>query len=221
MSDAATDIGGTDTGTGTATATPPITGAQAQNSLDPGFAASAASADPGQGSMSTGSTNPPPPTNEWLADVSGYTDEGINMPDGMELDDKVAEALSGTCKKMGLSQKAFSTIINEVAPVLEAREKAALDEFRTANLEQFRRDPEIGGARARATMDVANKAYMRLCPEPARKLLEQTGLNCHPDLIRMFYQLGKQISADSAPRSGTGQSGDPLARFFNNSKMNS
>lgn len=211
MSDAATP----DLSTGDSGASAPATAATPNLSVQEGAGNAAPSAIP----PAQAGTNQPQ-ANEWIGDVQSYTDDGITMPEGVELHDDVAEALSSTCKKMGLSQKAFSTIINDMVPVLEAREQAALNEFRQSNLEQFRNDPEIGGAKVHETMKVANKAYMSLCPEPARKLLEQTGLNCHPDLIRMFYQLGRQISADSAPRGGGTQGGDPLARFFNKSKMN-
>lgn len=162
--------------------------------------------------------------NEWVGapdEGTGYTSDGIQAPDGMEIDDNVAEALAGACAEMGLSQKSFANIINKVGPVLQQSQKAALKQFRSDNLNTFANDPELGGSKAQANIETAKKAYQKWCPADAQDILVKSGLDTHPGIIRMFYNIAQAMSDDTAPRGNGGASGEAsLARFFNNSKMN-
>lgn len=161
------------------------------------------------------------PSKDWFgAPTDGYTSDGINMPEGYELDQNVAENLAGVCQEMGLSQKAFSQIVNKMTPVLEAQQTAAVEQFRQNNLKAFYADKQIGGANAKATLEQANKAYMNLVPEGLQDIFKRSGLNTHPEMIRMFHSISQRLSDDKVVRGGRASEAPSLANFFNNSKMN-
>lgn len=162
------------------------------------------------------------PSKDWFgAPADGYTSDGIEMPEGYELDSKVAENLAGVCHEMGLSQKAFSQIVNKMTPVLEQQQQAAIESFKEANLKAFYEDKELGGVKAKETIESANKAYTSLVPKGLQDIFRQTGLNTHPDMIRMFHSISQKMSDDSVVRGGRSAAERPsLANFFNNSKMN-
>ena len=162
------------------------------------------------------------PQNEWLgAPEKGYTADGFDLPEGYEVDDTTAEGLAGVCKDLGLSQKAFATIINRMTPVLEQAQREQVATIKQNNLRAFAADKELGGSKAKQTIAQARTAYEKYCPEECRQILNKLGLDAHPGMIKMFYQLSQLLSDDVTPRSAGGASnGYDLAKFFNNSKMN-
>ena len=58
-------------------------------------------------------------------------------------------------------------------------------------------DREIGGANFERTMRTANIAYSQFADNEVRNLLAQSGLNCHPKVVKMFYDIGKRMQNDS------------------------
>lgn len=159
-------------------------------------------------------------TADWTgAPDNGYTDEGIEMPEGYELDENVAGSLAEACHEMGLSQKAFSNIITKMTPVLEKQQADAIQAFKSENYKAFLADKELGGSRARESLETANAAYKNLVPQDLQDIFARTGLNTHPAMIKMFHSLAKSMSDDTVVRGGRA-GGESLANFFNNSKMN-
>lgn len=159
-------------------------------------------------------------TDDWVgAPDDGYTDEGIEMPEGYELDENVAGSLAEACHEMGLSQKAFSNIITKMTPVLEKQQADAIQAFKSENYKAFLADKELGGSRARESLETANAAYKNLVPQDLQDIFARTGLNTHPAMIKMFHSLAKSMSDDTVVRGGRA-GGESLANFFNNSKMN-
>lgn len=209
MEDAATDVIDTGASAGLDSATPAAEPASAEADST---AAKDASAQAGEVKAQE---------NEWLgAPEGGYNQDGVDVPEGMELDDETCEALAGVCKDLGLSQKSFATIINKVGPVLQAQDNKAIDEFRNNNLKQFAADKELGGAKAKESIRLATTAYEKYCSPALRELFRETGLNTHPDMIKMFYGLAQAISEDTTPRGNGGSHGYDVRQFFKNSNMN-
>lgn len=149
-----------------------------------------------------------------------YSTDGIEMPEGVTLDEGVTGKLGEVCRKLDLSQAAFSSIVKEMTPVLQARQAKQLAQVKAAFLRDLAADPELGGANRKTTMQKANRAYAKFVDADTRKLLEASGLNCHPGMVRLFKRIADQIS-DDAVVSGAASSGkkDPLAGFYDNSNM--
>lgn len=64
---------------------------------------------------------------------------------------------------------------------------------------ESRGDKEFGGAGFAANLAVADKALGRLGSPALRELLKATGLGNHPEIIRVFYQVGKVLPEDRLP----------------------
>lgn len=149
-----------------------------------------------------------------------YSTEGIEMPEGVKLDEGAMIELGKVCRGLNLSQKAFTDIVSKMTPVLQARQQAQLEDLKARFIEAGRSDPELGGARWVSTKAAASKAYAKFADAETRKVLEATGLNCHPGIIRMFKRIQDQISDDAVVRGRPSSKRDPLANFYNNSDMN-
>lgn len=197
-------------------------GAQGLSGQDPEPSASAqglsGEADEG-GEAGEGDGNP---FAESLGAPEGdYSTEGITLPEGMTIDEGTMQELGAVCREHGLSQKVFSSLVEKMSPVLEQRQAERLEGLRRQFLEDGRKDPEIGGARWKETMNSANAAYRKFANADAQKLLQATGLNCHPAIIRMFKNINAQISDDAVMRGrSAGPKKNSLANLYNNSNMN-
>lgn len=150
-----------------------------------------------------------------------YSTEGIQLPEGMKIDEGTMQELGAVCREHGLSQKVFSSLVEKMSPVLEQRQAARLNDLRKQFLDEGRADPDIGGARWKETMTGATAAYRKFASKEAQALLQATGLNCHPAIIRMFRDINNQISDDAVVRGrSVGPKKNSLANLYNNSNMN-
>lgn len=149
-----------------------------------------------------------------------YSTDGIEMPEGVKLDEGAMIELGKVCRGLNLSQKAFTDIVTKMSPVLQARQQAQLEDLKARFIEAGRSDPELGGAKWASTKAAASKAYAKFADAETRKVLEATGLNCHPGIIRMFKRIQDQISDDAVVRGRPSSKRDPLANFYDNSDMN-
>lgn len=215
-----TDVGAAQAATEPASAAP--VGAQGLSGEDPEPSASAqgltGEADEG-GEAGEGDGNP---YAESLGAPEGdYSTEGIQLPEGMTFDEGTLHELGAVCREHGLSQKVFSSIVEKMSPVLEQRQAERLEGLRRQFLEEGRADPEMGGARWKETMSGARAAYRKFASKDAQKLLQATGLDCHPAIIRMFRDINSQISDDAVMRGrSVGPKKNSLANFYDNSRMN-
>jgi hypothetical protein len=57
-------------------------------------------------------------------------------------------------------------------------------------------DQEFGGEKLSENLSVAKKALDAFGTPELRKLLDDSGLGNHPEVIRMMYRAGKAISED-------------------------
>lgn len=202
----------------------PSDGASQQTAVEPAAADSVGSqglsgeADEG-GEAGEGDGNP---FAESLGAPEGdYSTEGITLPEGMTIDEGTMQELGAVCREHGLSQKVFSSLVEKMSPVLEQRQAARLNDLRKQFLDEGRADPDIGGARWKETMTGATAAYRKFASKEAQALLQATGLNCHPAIIRMFRDINSQISDDAVVRGrSVGPKKNSLANLYNNSNMN-
>jgi hypothetical protein len=150
------------------------------------------------------------PKEEVPEDYGDFTDEK-----GVAFSSKDMPEFTAMAKELGLSkdraQKLLMTMVPTVRTKLQTSIKAVNESWKQATLT----DPEIGGANVKANLEVANVAYKKYASPELAKLLKSTGLSMHPDFIRMFYRIGKQIEQDQGVQ-GTGAP-QPKARLFKNS----
>lgn len=126
-------------------------------------------------------------------------------------------------RQLDLSNEAMATLYREVGPLMKLNTESLRTRAMAAGVSATKADPELGGAKFKETITLANKAFNdnRFCNPALRQLLDQAGLVSHPEILRLFKNIGKLTGEGSFPR-GTRQtipSDDPLS-MFPNSKLN-
>lgn len=224
MSDAVSQAAGNTQATGSAQPDAGATGASGAAAA-PAAAAPASSAAPAPSSqqVTEGQTAGDKPA----AGTEGQTQQTaktaaperyeFKAPEGVVLDDTAVAEFSTVAKELGLPQDAAQKVIDKLAPKLaESNAKAMTTAIQNAGAEWAKAtqaDAEIGGEKLKENLAVAQKALERFGTPELRALLSTfdpkgnpkgTGLGNHPDVIRLFYRIGKAISEDR-PVNGTTQ----------------
>ena len=142
----------------------------------------------------------------------------FKAPDGQQFDPEVLKAYEGVARELGLSQEGAQKVLDAVAPKLQEQQQAIIDKAQAQWAESSKADKEFGGEKLKANLAVAKKALDKFGTPELRKLLDDSGLGNHPELIRAFYRAGKAISEDGFV-SGSARSSpnaDPAKRLFPN-----
>ncbi len=140
--------------------------------------------------------------------------EAFSTPEGVDsLDDDVLTTFADTAKELNLSQDKAQSLIDAVTPKMQARQQEAMKAQVQTWANEVASDPEIGGEKLDESVSLARKAY-RMGASPAlQDLLKKSGLDVHPEMVRMFRYFGGRLSEDKVVDGGeapssTAASGD-------------
>lgn len=152
--------------------------------------------------------------------------EGFTAPEGTgELDAPVIEAFQEVAKVCDLSQSQAQAVIDKVAPVLQKRSQEQfvklVKDTQDAWLAASRADKEFAGAKLDENVGKANAVLRTFGTPDLRKLLVQTGLGKHPEIIRFCYRLSQVLSEDQYVQGGkpSGEVADTGVFKYTNSDM--
>jgi hypothetical protein len=120
----------------------------------------------------------------------------FKAPEGTEYDAGILESFTGAAKEAGLSQDAAQKVLERMAPALAARQVDQVQAIHKEWLDASTADKEFGGDKLTENLGVARKALENFGSPDLRKLLDETGLGNHPEVIRFMYRAGKAISED-------------------------
>lgn len=146
----------------------------------------------------------------------------FKAPEGMSWDPAAVKVFGEVSREVGLSQDAAQKVLDKIAPVLAERQSQRIEELKQQTVaswaDQARADKEIGGDKLTANLAIAKKAVERFGTPELSRLLNETGLGNHPELIRAFWKAGQAISEDRfVAGSGNGNvANDPAKRLFPN-----
>lgn len=143
----------------------------------------------------------------------------FTAPEGKEFDAGLTDAFAAVAKDLNLSQDSAQTILSKMAPVLEARQAAQAQAMKSEWLESAKSDAEYGGAKLQENLGVAKKAMDSFANPALVTLLNETGLGSHPEVVRLFYKVGKTISEDRFVANGAqggSAAANPAQRLFPN-----
>lgn len=141
-------------------------------------------------------------------------DYEVKAPEGGVLDPTVMGELGAVAKELNLSPAAVQKLVDRVAPVWQKQGLAHVEKFRKEWTKQSLADKEFGGNGFDANIKAVNKAYTKFTTPELRTLLEESGLNCHPEVIRHFYRLSK-ATEDGRYIKGTGNGSVPSGDIRN------
>lgn len=140
------------------------------------------------------------------------TYEAFAAPEGVELPTAVLDAFQGTARKFNLSQAQAQELLNDMAPVVAKQNSEAINALQKKAVSQWlketQNDKEFGGENLQANLAIAHRAMTKDVATPAlRKLLDDSGLGNHPEVIRWMYRVGKHMTPDNKHLTGAAQTG--------------
>jgi hypothetical protein len=142
----------------------------------------------------------------------------LKNPEGMEIDGDSMSVFKQVAKDLELTQEQAQTMLEKMAPAMNARQAELMSKARDDWRQQATTDKEFGGDQLNANLAVAKKAMDAFGTPELTKLLNESGLGNHPEVIRVFYRAGKAISEDGFVSGQSTQSrvDDPAKRLFPN-----
>jgi hypothetical protein len=143
-------------------------------------------------------------------EVKAVTYGDFKLPEGFKSED-IGEAVT-LAKDLGLTQEQAQKLIDyetkqvEEAKKADAEKKKSYEEgkqkMRQTWYDQVIKDKEIGGDKFKEALPIINKARVAFATPELTSFLETTGLGNHPELVKLFYQIGKRISEDKIHMGG-------------------
>lgn len=139
-----------------------------------------------------------------------------------ELDPEAVSAFVATAKDLGIPQDTAQKLLDRLAPVFVEREYARLDAARTEWETQARADKEFGGDALDANLAVAKKALDTFGTPELREMLRLSGVGSHPEVIRLFYRVGRALAEDNRIVRGDAAADKPslAKRLYTASNLN-
>ena len=120
----------------------------------------------------------------------------FKAPEGVELDANMLGAFSEAAKELKLPQEAAQALIDKMVPAMEANNVAMLDTMRGAWKQQTIADVDLGGPKLAETIATAKRGLEFAGTPALKKLLDDSGLGNHPEVIRAFHKVGAAIGQD-------------------------
>jgi len=141
---------------------------------------------------------------------------------GVTFDAEAFAEVEPVLRELNLSNDAAQALVTayagKVLPLLEKRAGERWDttgaEMRRAWAEEARADPDIGGAKFDETKALARATFTRFgvkADGPFLKLLEESGLGSHPDMLRFVANVGRLTGEATTDSRGGGQQQTRLA----------
>jgi len=123
----------------------------------------------------------------------------LKVPEKSLLDAASVERIASFAKERGLSQEQAQALLerdHENLVSSEVAQKAALDAQSKQWVKDIISDKEIGGEGAKQNIALAHRVIEKFASPVLVQQLRETGLGNHPELIRLFVNVGKLMSDD-------------------------
>jgi len=196
-------------GAGASAADPATQGQGAQGAADP--AAQGAPGQQGQGTEGAKGDGEPQGAPE------AY--EAFKMPEGVQLDEEITTEFQGLAKELNLPQETAQKVADlgaKMADKWAAKQQEQIQAAVADWAKQTQADAEIGGDALGANVTTARKALDTFGTPALRKLLNDSGLGNHPEVIRFTTRVGKAMSEDKVVTGGAGSAKNPAKTLFPN-----
>jgi hypothetical protein len=129
----------------------------------------------------------------------------LSMPEGLTPDEKGLGEWKSTFHRLGLTQDQVAGLADMYFGSPTGNPALAHDALRTFGETELKK--EWGGAFGH-NLAIAGRAIKRVGGPEVFQLLEQTGLNNHPAMVKFWHRLGKDYQEDGA--IPTAQHGGPM-----------
>lgn len=175
--------------------------------------------------LESGAQAEPPQAEPPQADPASQKDDGApEAYEAFEIDGETfkpedVEGFASVAKELNLSQEKAQKMLAAMVPtarkymVNDLSAKAA--EWKAMAMQ----DPEIGGADFAAKQAVAVSAYKQFATPLLREILTASGLGNHPEVLRMFYRVGKTMQQDTGVAGSASAPGNGKRILYPKSNM--
>ncbi len=133
-----------------------------------------------------------------------YDYSGVELPENYCYNEELLNEFNELAGKYNLSQKGANELMSmavKLTKLMGSNFSNALAEQNRQKINKYKQmlasDSEIGGVNLSKVINSANLAYTEFADDEVRKILADTGLNCHPKFVKMFYNIGKKMANDS------------------------
>lgn len=153
----------------------------------------------------------------------------FKAPEGFEINEALASDFTPVLQELKLTQEQADKLVafapRLISESVDAAVNKTLDSIGYGGAkewaEQSRADKEFGGDKLTQNLGVVKAARDQFASPELRKLLETTPLGNHPEIVRLFYRVGKAISPDGYVPSGKAAAATNTAQtIYSKSKMN-
>ena len=146
---------------------------------------------------------------------AGVPDEyTFELPDGMEVDTTMVEALSPAFKELGLTNDQASMLASKYAEQMAAQAEqmnTTLNEQYDAWVNEGKKDREIGHNNWQPSVDLANGVIRKFGnARLVEEAMVSSGVGNHPEMIRFLSRIGKALSDDTLMTGSQTDTGDPV-----------
>jgi hypothetical protein len=128
--------------------------------------------------------------------------EPFTPPEGGALDPAVMDQFAEAARELNLPQDKAQQLIDKMAPAIASRQAEQIQTLRTEWATQATADKEFGGDKLAENLAVAKVAMDKFATPELGKLLEETGLGNHPEVIRFMVRAGKAMAEDGVVTGG-------------------
>ncbi|AGF74861.1 hypothetical protein BAnh1_09910 [Bartonella australis AUST/NH1] len=124
--------------------------------------------------------------------------------EGADFDPVIQDGLKEAARELDLSRAAMDKFMDKMAPLAVQRQQERMAELSQGFITASTNDKEFGGERLQENLGLAQKAMGQFGSPELKEFLNQSGLGNHPELIRTFYRVGKNMSEDGYVGSSQG-----------------
>ncbi|MFZ5692448.1 MAG: hypothetical protein ACOY5F_14460 [Pseudomonadota bacterium] len=151
----------------------------------------------------------------------------LTMPEGVQVDQELIDALGPEFKEIGLTGKQAQKLADTFTKIQTDRAKAYADkpegQWSMSSYAYFQKngtpdkwadtakaDKDIGGTKWDGTVNTAVRAVNTLGTPGLKEYFEASGAGNHPEVIRFMAKVGAMIKEDNPADGGAGGSGKPV-----------
>lgn len=119
----------------------------------------------------------------------------FTLPENSPIDDSRLQKIAAMAKERGLTQEQAQAVLDSEVDLLSAQ----LEQFEQLKVkwaDDAKADPEIGGEKFKENVELAHRVLKKFGSESFNSELERTGYGNHPELVRVFVKIGKQMAED-------------------------
>lgn len=124
----------------------------------------------------------------------------LEIPEGFEFDQKSFDDFSVLAKEMGLSNEEFNKVSGFGSALMTQVKEATVDYINNQRMEEFSKwesESKKKFSEEQFKSAISGVEAMEKFSPNIRLLLDQSGLGNHPEMIKVFEQIGKMTSEDN------------------------